>query len=385
MIHTATPAMTALTRHRSVRRFLSLINLAVAAALLSGCQFFTPIADDADSGAFDPRKVLAVSFLVGGGLFLKSGGSSNSSTSTPTVGNDDGNTPTLLPEPSNARILAELNAYAMSVTVAFRQGGDGDTRANAPAPPRPQPQTLPIVEAQYNDPSGNPQILTQHLEFAALGVWVNGDATATAVDGFQYASLADNVVVPPTTTAGVGTAIYDVEGDAVYRGLRFYPDGIFTADFNMGAMGAVGGTIVVRPGTSAGGNSLLDDFGTTTTPTRFDGTSLISLGGDPLFMRMRFTDAPITADGFSASNLEVLFVSGTGVFFSPVEEDLLRGQINGRFHAGTDYVGNNAVLPEINAAPPEISGTFSITDTTMDCGGSGCELKGGFLGDLRGD
>ena len=188
MIHTATPAMTALTRPRSIRRFLSLINLAVAAALLSGCQFLEPIADDADSGAFDPRKVLAVSFLVGGGLFLKSGGSSNSSPSTTTGGNDDGNTPTLPMLPMfdpEARILADLNAYAMSVTVAFRQGLDRNTRANAPAPPRPQPQTLPIVEAQYNDPSGNPQILTQHLQFAALGVWVSGDATAMAVDGFS--------------------------------------------------------------------------------------------------------------------------------------------------------------------------------------------------------
>ena len=64
-------------------------------------------------------------------------------------------------------------------------------------------------------------------------------------------------------------------------------------------------------------------------------------------------------------------------FFTPLDNRI--GRIDGRFHAGTGYVGGDTPT----GFPPEISGTFSITDTTMDCGGSGCELKGGFLGDLR--
>ena len=264
-----------------------------------------------------------------------------------------------LPVAADTTTLAQLNAYAMSVAVAappFRQGGNSNTALSSS-------QTLPIVEAQYNDASGNPQILTQHLQFAALGVWVSGNATA--VDGFQYASLADNVVVPPITTAGVGTATYDIEGDAVYKGLRFYPDGTFNANFDTAT---ISGAISVRIGPTSGGNSAIDDFGTDP-PRLADGTDL---SGDNLRMRMQFmTAAPITEDGFSASDFRVFFVNSN--HFSPLLN--IDGQINGRFHAGTGYVGDTA--------PPEMSGTFSIMDGTTDCDGGACELKGGFLGDSR--
>ena len=276
----------------------------------------------------------------------------------------------MLPPVVDSTTLAELNAYAMSVAVAappFRQGGNNNT---LPA----SSQTLPIVEAQYNDASGNPQILTQHLQFAALGVWINGDATA--VDGFQYASLADDVVVPPTPAAAaansIGEATYDIEGDAVYKGLRLYPDGRFIADFNMGAMAGVRGTIDVR----IGGNNnehAIDDYGAAT-PTLADGTALT--GNSVLRMRIpTATPAAIDADGFSASNFEVFFVNSN--HFSPLMGD--SGQIDGRFHAGTGYVGGDTAT----SAPPEMSGTFSIMDGTTDCDGGACELKGGFLGDLR--
>ena len=263
----------------------------------------------------------------------------------------------MLPPVMDSTTLADLNAYAMSVAVAappFRQGGNSNTTL-------PSSQTLPIVEAQYNDASGNPQILTQRLQFAALGVWVSGDATA--VDGFQYASLADDVVAPPITTAGVGTATYDIEGDAVYKGLRFYPDGTFNANFDTAT---ISGAISVRIGGS-GDEHAIDDFGTAT-PTLANGTALT----DNLILRMQFmTAAPITEDGFSASDFRVFFVSGN--HFTPLSGD--SGQIDGRFHAGTGHAANSA--------PPEMSGTFSIMDGTTDCDGGACELKGGFLGDSR--
>ena len=286
----------------------------------------------------------------------------------------------MLPPVMDSTTLVQLNAYAMSVAVAapFRQGQNDDTRSSTE-------QTLPIVEAQYNDASGNPQILTQRLQFAALGVWVSGDATA--VDGFQYASLAHDVVAPPTQAAAaansIGLATYDIEGDAVYKGLRLYPDGRFNADFNIGA---VNGTIDVRPGTSSGGNSAIDDFGTAT-PTLANGTAL---GSDPLFIRMRFAPAnpaSIDADGFSSSNFVVFEVGGlmtnTNRFFLPLLNRV--GEINGRFHAETDVSETDFYRDGgmATSAPPEMSGTFSIMDGTTDCGGSACELKGGFLGDLR--
>ena len=58
-------------------------------------------------------------------------------------------------------------------------------------------------------------------------------------------------------------------------------------------------------------------------------------------------------------------------FFTPLDNRI--GRIDGRFHAGTGYVG----VDTPNGFPPEVSGTFSIMD------GNGDELKGGFLGDLR--
>ena len=65
-------------------------------------------------------------------------------------------------------------------------------------------------------------------------------------------------------------------------------------------------------------------------------------------------------------------------FFTPLDNRI--GRIDGRFHAGTGYVGGDTPTVGVdtpNGFPPEVSGTFSIMD------GNGDELKGGFLGDLR--
>ena len=253
---------------------------------LGGCQFLEPIADDADSGAFDPRKVLAVSFLVGGGLFLKSGGSSNSSTSTPTDG-------MMQPPPSLAQEGCIRCGSANARQVDYVPGTSLDTYTFDPDPDATNPVTpqlnldvvsgvrrtgLPIatlipdalsalsalsdgisangeiprlnVDAYADDPADATQrnlAVVFEMEFGALGLWMlnpgtfflggqtdytRGDFTSnTFFDHFGVETLVDDI--PLTGTAdfdGVINAISHTSGRSTPGNNAYFPaSAIFVA------------------------------------------------------------------------------------------------------------------------------------------------------------
>ena len=313
---------------------------------LGGCQFLEPIADDADSGAFDPRKVLAVSFLVGGGLFLKSGGSSNSSTSTPTVGNDDGNTPDL-PMPENNLMRSALDDYDSPdplTEVQIRAGGDDNSE--------PVRAAIPITGFRYGD-AATPDVFVQMLEFAALGIWVNGNAPEIGEFdhiNYEYAFLGDNAV---DTLPNSGTASYDIEGDATYKGVNFFPDGSIDVDFEMLSFTA---TLSAQ---ANGEPNRIDDFGGDTAMVPDGGSGMRSVNfNDFLSLNFRGTIVGNTFEG--TPNIDAIF----GIFTDLAGFDSAMSSFSGRFY---DSVPNPAT------APRELSGVMEIVDAEGN-------LKMGFLG-----
>ena len=111
-----------------------------------------------------------------------------------------------------------------------------------------------ITASRYDDASGNPQVYVQLLEFAALGIWVNGNTPAINGDDhdFDYAFLGDNAVA---TLPNSGSANYDIEGDATYKGVNFFPDGLIGADFGPGTFR------VIISASSNDDSSRIDDYG----------------------------------------------------------------------------------------------------------------------------
>ena len=253
----------------------------------------------------------------------------------------------LLPVRANNLMRSALDDYDLPTALAanqIRAGGDDDSRV-------PSRATLPITGFQYNDADGNPQVFVQQAEFAHIGIWING---ALADNDFDYAWLGDNVVTPPATTDLRGTATYDIEGDATYRGINFFPDGTLTMNFNAGTFrGLILANTVL---TQAGENQVDDDFGGILPGGNFAGFS-INFGGD------------ITDDGFEATNINILADGGTladGGSFSDLNG--MRGNMVGRFH---DAAGYDPTM----ATPAELSGVFGT-----NIGGGADELKMGFLG-----
>ena len=244
----------------------------------------------------------------------------------------------MLPPVADDTMLTALNAYATPTALSVNAMRAGVESASVGA----------IGGFQYNDADGNPRVLVERLDFANLGIWINGDITAA---DFNFAPLNVNVVTPPTTTSALPTATYDLEGEMTYNGNRFYPDGALMADF---ANAEVSGEI------SLDGQEAADDFGGTTLA---DGTTAITnsdnltLGLNAAGISGGFSGALniITAEGFFAS------LSGTGTY-------------SGRF---------NDDIPNYNAAtatPQEVSGIFGgITDA------NGNTLNGGFLGQCSAD
>ena len=139
-----------------------------------------------------------------------------------------------LPAAANLETLANLNAYDLPTDLAAN--AIRNLQSNAI-------DGVAITASLYEDASGMPQVYVQMLEFAALGIWVNGNTPAiNGVDhDFDYAFLGDNVV---STLPNSGAARYDIEGDATYRGVNFFPDGNLNMDFAMnsfsGSMGVSG-------------------------------------------------------------------------------------------------------------------------------------------------
>ena len=242
------------------------------------------------------------------------------------------------PPPANGTTLAELNNFDSTPT---------DLAANVIRNRRSESiNGAAITGSRYDDPSDMPQIYVQMLEFAALGIWVDGNAPEIGVDDYDYdyAFLGDNVVNSPAMTDGRGSATYNVEGDATYRGLNFFPDGSMAADFDMRTF-----RLVLEAGD--GGGAFDDDaFGGIDPSDEGDNFALV-VNGD------------ITDEGFGAS----FTISGQSGFFSDLSG--VSASLTGRFY--NDVLGYNPAA----AAPTEIAG---VIETSIGSGAD--ELNLGFLG-----
>ena len=195
----------------------------------------------------------------------------------------------------------------------------------------------PITEQQYEFIDSS--VFVQQLEFAHLGVWMDGDVADDTLR-YRYANLAENIPATPPA-ASIGTATYNVEGDALFNGLRFYPDGELAADF-------ANGTIVATIGSNT---SLDDNYG--------PGATLPN--GDPINGGFQATLRGTIIGGEFSGNVGSVSASG---FFSPLDM-AFSGRFSGRFHDADAYDGT--------VAPDELSGVFNVD------GG----LSGGFIGELQ--
>ena len=233
-----------------------------------------------------------------------------------------------LPDVDASTTLDNLDALVADFTdldaVAIRGGGDGAVG--------------PITGRRYDFTDGS--IFVQQLQFAHLGVWITGDI---ADNDFDYASLNENPLTAlPTPASVVDSATYDVEGDAVFRGLNFYPDGQLVADFNNGV---VGGSL------SARGNpaNIDDDFGV--------GATLPN--GNPVtaadFVVFTFQDLAISGGGFTGTTSNIFIDDfGGGGFFSTIRGGAFTG--SGRFHDADSY--DDGDPDSLTVAPAELSGVF---------------------------
>ena len=227
-----------------------------------------------------------------------------------------------------------------------------------------------ITASRYDNPSTRlPQVYVQRLEFAALGVWVSGQVptiitlpTATASDfdhDFRYAFLGDNVL---TSRPASGMATYDIEGDATYKGVNFFPDGNlvmnFVTDRFTGSIGVDGATALNHFGSAtarvrdsaniADDGRLIED----------DDDLSIDLGGTGL-------GGTITADGFSSTPT----ISTATGFFADLASGVT-GTMEGRFY-NADAAGYDPMAGD----PSEIAGAGMFADSD----GTG-DLHFGFLG-----
>ena len=244
----------------------------------------------------------------------------------------------MLPPVVDSTDLDDLNAYNTPTALSVEARRAGQVSADVG----------PITGSQYNDADGNPRVLVERLDYAHLGIGINGNIDDA---DFVFATLDENVVTPPTTTSALPTATYDLEGEMTYNGNRFYPDGALMADF---ANAEVSGEI------SLDGQEAADDFGGTTLA---DGTTAIT-NSDNLTLGL---NAAGISGGFSGA-LNIITAQG---FFSSLSGT---GTYSGRFNDNTNSY--NAATD----APTEISGIFGgITDA------NGNALKGGFLGQCSAD
>ena len=243
--------------------------------------------------------------------------------------------------------LDTLADFTRLNAAAIRDGGDGDPPDPASANP-----FRPIIGRQYDFTDGS--IIVQQLQYAYLGVWIADDIDENNIvdNGLRYENLADNIPTTSPTTL-TPTATYNLEGDALFNGLRFYPDGELTADFGAGTLS---GELSAR----GDDTNRDDDFGVGATLPN-GGRALDA--GDILVLLL--TDVSFSVGG----EFSVTFSNNptTRGFFASL--DLGGGPFNGRFHDADTYDGT--------AAPTELSGTFQYD------GGTGDSVSGGFLGELQ--
>ena len=218
-----------------------------------------------------------------------------------------------------------------------------------------------ITASLYDDASGNPQVYVQLLEFAALGIWTNGQVptvitspTAMAsdfVNAFDYAFLGDNAV---STLPNSGSANYPIEGDATYKGVNFFPDGIISANFGTGNVGIL---------ISADGSTALtraDDFGDANAMVP-DGSGGMRLATGTDSINIQF-DATISGNEFQGTPV----FTSDGFFSDLAGFDSAASSFSGRFYDSATY-NPAATLPR------ELVGVMEIIDAEGN-------LDMGFLG-----
>ena len=210
-----------------------------------------------------------------------------------------------------------------------------------------------ITASLYADASVMPQIYVQLLEFAALGIWVNGNTPAINGDDhdFDYAFLGDNVVA---TLPNSGSATYRVEGDATYKGVNFFPDGIIAADFGAGvfatSISADGSTAATRTDDYGSATAMVPDGSGGMRPVT--GTDSISINLDGTISGNEFQGTPIfTVDGF---------------FSDLAGFDSAASSFSGRFYDSDTY-------DPTATTPRELAGVMEIIDDQGN-------LNMGFLG-----
>ncbi len=255
------------------------------------------------------------------------------------VGGGETPRPQPLPVVADTTILSDLGTASMMLDAsAIRIGGDSTA--------------FGLTERQYDFTDGS--IIVQQLQFAHLGVWITDDDDIDNNE-FLYASLNENPLTAlPTPASSVDTATYDVEGDAVFRGLRFYPDGQFVADFNNGVVGGL---------LSARGNpaNIDDDFGVGATLPNDNPVTAAD------FVVFTFLDLPISGGGFTGTTSDIFIDDfGGGGFFSTIRGGGFTG--SGRFHDVDGYIGGDSAT----VAPAELSGVFERNG-----------VFGGFLGEIQ--
>ena len=252
--------------------------------------------------------------------------------------------PLTLPTAMNGRTLAELNAYDIPSALA----ADAIRNFQSDAI-----DGVAITASLYADASGMPQVYVQLLEFAALGIWINGNTPEIGVFdhlNYDYAFLGDNVVTPPAMSDLRGIASYTIEGDATYKGVNFFPDGSLNSDFDAGTFSLV---------ITADGGEALDDFGSATAMLP-DGSGMRSVVGiDSLVV---VTAGTIDSSGFQGTPM-VNVASG---FFVDLFAGAT-GTVRGGFY--DDPLNYDSAM----ATPRELSGVMEIVDAQGN-------LEMGFLG-----
>ena len=260
---------------------------------------------------------------------------------------------------ADPQTLANLNAYDSPDILAadeIRDGGDAPAIMNAIGG---------ITGFRYNNPSNLPEVYVQMLEFAHLGIWVNGQeptvislsaATASDFDNdFRYAFLGDNAI-PASDLPDRGMAGYSIEGDATYKGVNFFPDGFMMADFNRRSF-----VFAI----SALGNSALEDFG--------DANAMVPDGGGirPVENQDRIAiDFTGTLIGNEIQGTPT--ITDAAGFFADLDSGsaITSASFSARFYDSPTYDS------AITGLPRELAGVMEIVD------GDG-NLNMGFLGRRR--
>ena len=318
---------------------LKIVLVTIFAALLSGCTWLNTETE----GGISRGKLIVGMMAVGAGIAgIVHSDSDSGDTILPTRPTT---TPDTTPEVGIATSDSVMEGNAAVAPTALAANAIRNLQSDAI-------DGVAITASRYDDLSTRlPQVYVQRLEFAALGIWVNGndpEIGMTDHDDYDYAFLGDNGVNPPSTTDGRGDAIYDVEGDATYRGLNFFPDGSLTMHFDLGTFeGAMSAT-----------------EGVAETPDDFGGANPAA-GTD--FFTFSFTNGRITDTGFEVSDISS--ITGLG-FFSGLNS-ITATSLTGRFYNGPGYNPSTA-------APTELAGVVEITN-----GGGMNDLHIGFLGRIQ--